>query len=166
LNYHAPSWLPGGNLQTIYAARSPALPQVHYRRESWDTPDGDFIDLDWIAGRAGRPLVALFHGLEGCAQSHYALALMAALDQHGWNGVVVHFRGCGGKPNRKLRAYHSGDAAEIDWCCAACANATPGRCLPRAYRWGAMRCSNGWANRAATPMTSSWARRRCRRRWT
>ncbi|MEJ0048377.1 MAG: alpha/beta fold hydrolase [Rhodospirillales bacterium] len=115
LNYHAPSWLPGGDLQTIYAARSPAMPRVQYRRESWDTPDGDFIDLDWIAGRAGRPLVALFHGLEGCAQSHYALALMAALERHGWNGVVVHFRGCGGQPNRKLRAYHSGDAAEIDW---------------------------------------------------
>ena len=114
-SYHAPAWLPGGNLQTIYAAVSAPRSRVHYRRERWDTPDGDFIELDWIAAVPDRPLVALFHGLEGSAQSHYALSLMAALAAHGWNGVVVHFRGCGGEPNRTVRAYHSGDAAEIDW---------------------------------------------------
>jgi predicted alpha/beta-fold hydrolase len=27
----------------------------------------------------------------------------------------VHFRGCGGTPNRLPRAYHSGDSGEIDW---------------------------------------------------
>jgi predicted alpha/beta-fold hydrolase len=121
MTYRAPWWLPGGNLQTIYAGRFPALPRVPYRRERWDTPDGDFIDLSWIAAPAAQsaqpdsPLVVLFHGLEGRAESHYALALMAALADHGWNGVVAHFRGCGGEPNRLLRAYHSGDAAEIDW---------------------------------------------------
>jgi hypothetical protein len=113
--YHAPAWLPGGNLQTIYAALYAPRPRVHYRRERWDTPDGDFIELDWIAAAPGKPLVAMFHGLEGSAQSHYALALMHALRARGWNGVMVHFRGCSGTPNLKPRAYHSGDAAEIDW---------------------------------------------------
>ena len=113
--YHAPAWLPGGNLQTIYAALYAPRPRVHYRRERWDTPDGDFIELDWIAAAPGKPLVAMFHGLEGSAQSHYALALMHALQLRRWNGVVVHFRGCSGQPNLKPRAYHSGDAAEIDW---------------------------------------------------
>ena len=113
--YHAPAWLPGGNLQTIYAALYAARPHVRYRRERWDTPDGDFIELDWIDANPGKPLVAMFHGLEGSSQSHYALALMHALEQRKWNGVVVHFRGCSGRPNLKPRAYHSGDAAEIDW---------------------------------------------------
>ena len=40
--YEAPWWLPGGHLQTIFAALAPA-PRVPYRRERWDTPDGDFI---------------------------------------------------------------------------------------------------------------------------
>ena len=91
-----------------------------YRRERWDTPDGDFIDLDWIresgtVNRESSPLVVLFHGLEGSSRGHYALALMAALRDRGMRGVVVHFRGCSGEPNRLARAYHSGDAREIDW---------------------------------------------------
>jgi len=112
--YRAPKWLPGGHAQTIYPilikAASPA-----YRRERWTTPDGDFIDLDWIDGAADTPLVALFHGLEGSSASHYATALMAALRQCNWAGVVPHFRGCSGEPNVMPRAYHSGDSAEIDW---------------------------------------------------
>jgi hypothetical protein len=62
-----------------------------------------------------RPLVVLFHGLEGSSRSHYAVALMAAVRDAGWRGVVVHFRGCSGEPNRLPRAYHSGDTREIDW---------------------------------------------------
>jgi predicted alpha/beta-fold hydrolase len=61
------------------------------------------------------PLVVLFHGLEGSSRSHYARALMHAVAMRGWHGVVVHFRGCSGEPNRLPRAYHSGDSAEIAW---------------------------------------------------
>ncbi len=114
--FQAPAWLPGGHAQTIWPlARKGALPSL--RRERWDTPDGDFIDLDWLAGSAdtARPLVVLFHGLEGSSRSHYARALLRALAARGWRGVVPHFRGCSGAPNRLARAYHSGDSAEIDW---------------------------------------------------
>ena len=93
-------------------------PAVSYRRERWDTPDGDFVDLDWADGGsagAGKPLVVLFHGLEGNSRSHYALAMMALAERRGLSGVVVNFRGCSGEPNRLARAYHSGDAQEIDW---------------------------------------------------
>ena len=55
----------------------------------------------------------LFHGLEGGAQSHYALMLMALLAAHGWRGVIPHFRGCGGEPNLLPRAYHSGDHEDV-----------------------------------------------------
>src|SRR5450759_1015031 len=100
--YRAPAWLPGGHLQTLYSALAAPRPRVSYRRERWETPDGDFIDLDWINADRGlrigdsadpesRPLVALFHGLEGSSRSHYALALMAALRERGIRGVVVHF---------------------------------------------------------------------------
>ena len=117
--YRAPHWLPGGHVQTIYAALLLPRAQLAYRRERWDTPDGDFIDLDWVDEPSlvtrHSSLVVLFHGLEGSSHSHYSLALMAALRRGGMRGAVVHFRGCGGEPNRLPRAYHSGDAREIDW---------------------------------------------------
>jgi len=129
--YHAPKWLPGGHLQTIY----PLLIKpraLRYRRERWETPDGDFIDLDWNdAGAAGdaAPLLVLFHGLEGDSNSHYALSLMHHLAAAGWRGVVPHFRGCSGEPNRLPRAYHSGDSAEIDWILRRLKNDHPQRSL-------------------------------------
>jgi len=113
--YVAPRWLPGGHAQTIYAALLAHRPHVSYRRERWDTPDGDFIDVDFVDGARAGPLVALFHGLEGNARSHYALSLMHAVRDRGWRGAVVHFRSCSGELNRLPRAYHSGDSAEIDW---------------------------------------------------
>lgn len=115
--YHAPTWLPGGHAQTIYPLLiKPSSPA--YRRERWDTPDGDFIDLDWIDAACDAPqspLVVLFHGLEGNSSSPYASALMHAVRARGWRGVVPHFRGCSGELNRLPRGYHSGDSAEIDW---------------------------------------------------
>jgi uncharacterized protein len=110
--YRAPWWLPGGHLQTMVAVLAPA-PRVAWRRERWETPDGDFIELDW-AGSEG-PLLALFHGLEGGSSSHYARSLAAGALARGWRCVVPHFRGCSGVPNRRARAYHSGDTEELDW---------------------------------------------------
>lgn len=115
MSYRAPPWLPGGHLQTIYPATCIARPPVAYRRERWHSADGDFVDLDFVDGQPGRPLVVLFHGLEGSSHSHYARALMAALAARGWHGVVPHFRGCSGEANLAPRFYHSGDAQEIDW---------------------------------------------------
>jgi predicted alpha/beta-fold hydrolase len=93
---------------------------VAYRRERWETPDGDFIDLDWLAEadppRArDTPLLVLFHGLEGSSDSHYARAVMHAARQKGWHAVVPHFRSCSGEMNTAPRFYHSGDSTEIDW---------------------------------------------------
>jgi uncharacterized protein len=114
--YRAPWWLPGGHLQTIYARSLGKNFAIPYRRERWRTPDDDFIDLDWLDSPSDHPkLVVLFHGLEGCSQSHYATSLMAALARRGWRGVVPHFRGCGTEVNCLPRSYHAGDSQEIDW---------------------------------------------------
>ena len=99
-------------MQTIAAALAPT-PRIAFRRERWNTPDGDFIDLDW-AGTQG-PLIAIFHGLEGSSASPYARAIAARALAMGWSCVVPHFRGCSGELNRLPRAYHSGDSEEIGW---------------------------------------------------
>lgn len=115
MTYTPPSWLPGGHLQTIFPATCVAKPKVAYRRERWQTSDGDFIDIDFVDGEPGQPYVVLFHGLEGSSDSHYARALMAKVGALGWSGAVPHFRGCSGELNHAPRFYHSGDAQEVDW---------------------------------------------------
>ncbi|MDO8418552.1 MAG: alpha/beta fold hydrolase, partial [Rubrivivax sp.] len=118
--YRAPRWLPGGNLQTIWAARASRRhhgPAPRFLRERWATPDGDFIDVDHLAPQpaaAPRHLV-LFHGLEGSSASQYAQAFASVAQGRGWAFSVPHFRGCSGELNRAPRAYHSGDFEEIGW---------------------------------------------------
>ena len=130
--YRAPRWLPTAHAQTILPALFAQRPAVKYRRERWTTPDGDFIDLDWVSydadGENGStaaqatpspdptaPLFVLFHGLEGNSDSHYARVLMAEAKARGWFGVVPHFRSCGGSMNLLPRFYHLADSAEVDW---------------------------------------------------
>jgi hypothetical protein len=115
MSYRAPPWLIGGHAQTIWPALLIRVRRPRYRREEWDTPDGARIAVDRIDGQPDAPLVVLFHGLEGSSDSHYARALMNEVHRRGWNGAVPHFRGCGGMDNPLARAYHAGDAAEIDW---------------------------------------------------
>ncbi|MBS0453208.1 MAG: alpha/beta hydrolase [Proteobacteria bacterium] len=121
MEYVAPFWLPGGNLQTIWSAivaRSVRGVRPSFRRERWNTPDGDFIDVDFLenakAGTA-RPLLVLFHGLEGSSSSHYAQSFADFARQNGMAYAVPHFRGCSGEINLAPRAYHSGDYEEIGW---------------------------------------------------
>jgi uncharacterized protein len=112
--YRAPAWLPGGHAQTIWPLLIKPRP-LKLRRERWKTPDGDFIDTDFLDGPPAAPLLVLFHGLEGSARSHYARATAHACKKAGWRLALPHFRGCSGELNRRPRAYHSGDSAEIDW---------------------------------------------------
>ncbi len=119
--YRAPAWLPGGNLQTIWAATRSrrhlgelaAAPA--FIRDRWTTPDGDFIDVDQLLPPGAPQHLVLFHGLEGSSQSQYAQAFASVAQTRGWAFSVPHFRGCSGELNRGPRAYHSGDFEEIGW---------------------------------------------------
>jgi len=117
--FRAPAWLPGGHAQTIWPAlhaRHALAPRVQFARERWETPDGDFIDVDFAPpGAPGAPMLVLFHGLEGSTESHYAMSFALAARERGWHYAVPHFRGCSGELNRLPRAYHSGDFEEVGW---------------------------------------------------
>ncbi|MGH7443546.1 MAG: YheT family hydrolase [Longimicrobiales bacterium] len=86
-------------------------------RERIDTPDGDFIDLDFPPPPSGAdetsPLVLLLHGLEGSARRGYAINVYRALAAHGVRAVGLNFRSCSGEINRTARFYHSGDTDDI-----------------------------------------------------
>ena len=117
-DYKAPSWCPGGHLQTVIPAKFMPRPAIEYRREKVELPDGDFMLWDWAVPEPAdpsAPVLVHFHGLEGSSRSHYAEALMAACTERGWRGVVAHFRSCGGEMNRLPRAYFAGDSDDCEW---------------------------------------------------
>ncbi|CFR27788.1 putative hydrolase [Yersinia frederiksenii] len=103
------------HLQTLL----PRLVRRHVQLQPFwqrlELPDGDFVDLAWSENPAlarEKPRVVLFHGLEGNFYSPYAHGLLHAWQAEGWLGVVMHFRGCSGEPNRKSRIYHSGETED------------------------------------------------------
>ncbi|HGM5491955.1 TPA: hydrolase [Serratia fonticola] len=103
------------HLQTLLPrlVRRRVLLQPHWQR--LELPDGDFVDLAWSEDpqlARDKPRVVLFHGLEGNFYSPYAHGLLNAWREQGWLGVVMHFRGCSGVPNRKQRIYHSGETED------------------------------------------------------
>lgn len=164
-NYQAPWWLPGGNLQTIYAAKVAKRhvgPKAQWRRERWTTPDSDFIDVDWradIQPKAETPLLVLFHGLEGSSESHYAAAFAAVSQRRGWAMAVPHFRGCSGEINLAPRAYHSGDDNDIGWMLQNFRTRYPGPIYAVGVSLGgnALMCWAGEAGKAASPTVAAVA---------
>ena len=39
--------------------------------------------------------------------------ILRAIERQGWRGVIMHFRGCSGEPNRRPRSYHSGETGDF-----------------------------------------------------
>lgn len=117
-------WLPGPHLQSVYDRLIRRGPRIAMRRETWETPDGDVLEVDRVDGPAGSPLLLGLHGLEGCSQSLYMQGMMHRARARGWRGLVLNFRSCApppGRPrgeyvmNRRPRMYHSGETSDLDW---------------------------------------------------
>ncbi|SMY37225.1 hydrolase [Photobacterium andalusiense] len=99
------------HLQTLlprFVRRQPLFTPVTQRLTTFDD---DFLDIAWTQTPTddSKPLMILFHGLEGSFDSPYANGLLHAAKQQGWLGVMMHFRGCSGELNRQPRGYHSGE---------------------------------------------------------
>jgi predicted alpha/beta-fold hydrolase len=110
--FRPPTWLRNPHLQTLWPVAFGRRGAPTLRRERLELADGDFLDLDWTAGRTG-PVVVVLHGLEGSSRSHYAAGIMRALDDAGYTAVLMHFRGCSGEPNRLARSYNAGDTLDL-----------------------------------------------------
>ena len=79
-----------------------------------DTPDGDFLDLDFTPDPGpNAPIALVLHGLEGHTRRPYASGVLSRLFDGGMRGVGLNFRGCGGEPNRTARFYHAGDTGDL-----------------------------------------------------
>lgn len=121
-NFKPAWWLSNPHVQTIAAKWFRRKEVFNGVTLTLETPDADFIDLVWTqlpTHDSTKPIVVILHGLAGSVDSHYAKGMLQAIQQKGWIGVLMHFRGCSGRPNKQGRSYHSGDIRDIayltDW---------------------------------------------------
>jgi len=152
-DFEPPLWLRNPHLASLWANLLQPAPPAAYRRERLTTTDGDFVDLDWIDGVPGSPLVLGCHGLEGCSRSPYMLRLMEQVRRRGWHGVVLNYRGCSGEDNRLVRAYHSGWTDDVDLVVRRLAGRMPATPIfVAAYSLGGNIVGN-WLGRCAAAIT-------------
>ncbi|MBK7896787.1 MAG: alpha/beta fold hydrolase [Candidatus Promineifilaceae bacterium] len=112
------NWLAGGHTQTIFGRLARRKAGIIFHRRRLNTPDGDFIDIDFpeVAGYLlpnDAPLVLLLHGLEGNARRGYACETYRQLAQLGVRSVGINYRSCSGEINRTARFYHSGATDDV-----------------------------------------------------
>jgi len=105
-------WLPGPHLQTLGAALFRRRHKILIKNERFELVDGDFLDLCWV-GKGNGPIVIVLHGLNGGIKSRYVNGILRAVSNHGWRGVLMHFRNCSSEPNRLERSYHSGETGDL-----------------------------------------------------
>jgi predicted alpha/beta-fold hydrolase len=101
------------HVQTIYPSLFRNVEGVTYSRERIETPDSDFLDLDWSV-KGNDKLAVVLHGLEGSSDRPYIKGMVLALNQGGFDAVSMNMRGCSGENNRFLYAYHSGKTEDLE----------------------------------------------------
>ncbi len=126
-SYVPPIRLWNGHLQTIIPSLFRRV-SSNYVRDRIDTPDDDFLDLDWgysndtstanhrsatIAHSSLKTLVILSHGLEGSSTSSYLAGMVNHLTNNGFDCLAWHFRSCSGEMNRQQRFYHIGETGDL-----------------------------------------------------
>lgn len=114
-NFKPAWWMKNKHIQTIIPRVYRRNHKIQTENETLATPDGDFLDISWTKKPQAdntTPIVIVFHGLEGNVESFYASGMLDAITKRGWIGVLMHFRGCSGRPNNQARAYHSGETSD------------------------------------------------------
>jgi predicted alpha/beta-fold hydrolase len=114
-NGYTPSYIfRNHHINTIYPYLFRERPHLDFQRESIETTDGDFFDVDWIHSSGKDKLVILLHGLEGSSQSQYILGTADLFQNTGYSVAAINFRSCGGTINRGKKLYHSGFTEDLE----------------------------------------------------
>lgn len=99
-------------MQSIVPALTRKVTGISYRRERIETPDHDFLDIDWVDAHSSK-IALVIHGLEASAQKPYMKGMCKALHAAGFKVAAMNLRGCSGEINRQVRSYHSGSTGDV-----------------------------------------------------
>ena len=110
---YKPSFLfRNGHINTCFPTMFRKI-EVKYRRERINTPDLDFLDIDWIKN-GNRKVIVLCHGLEGSSRSKYMQGVAKYFSTRGWDILAMNYRGCSGEVNKKIKFYNMGQIEDLD----------------------------------------------------
>ncbi|MBE9579688.1 MULTISPECIES: YheT family hydrolase [Moraxella] len=119
-DFRPPLWLKNPHLQTILPRYVVKYTPDYTRHLIKDSLDESQVAFDYLLtddtkvdGKYQKPLIVLFHGMEGSSQSHYAKSLARAVHGADCHFVVAHFRSCGGVAVSGKVFYNAGDTAEV-----------------------------------------------------
>ena len=88
------------HVQSIFSGLFLRGESFNYIRERFETPDGDFFDVDKVIGKG--PCVIACHGFEGSSKSTHITRLMSIISKLGWNGYAINNRSCSGTINNNF----------------------------------------------------------------
>ncbi len=118
-NYKPAFGLHNRHLQTIHSTFFRKKETLDFEIEKFILSDGDFLEAYWLnkpKKNDNKPIVIIFHGLQGSYLSPYINGIMSLFSKSSFSCVLMHFRSCSGVMNDKLSSYHSGktdDAREF-----------------------------------------------------
>jgi uncharacterized protein len=105
-------WLNNPHLQTMWTEVMRKRVTIPLTHQQFELSCGDFIDLSW--SQTGKnQTVLLLHGLGGSVESPYIQGMIQVLNQHNFNTLVMHFRGCSKEPNRLPQMFHGGQTCDL-----------------------------------------------------
>lgn len=111
--YQPPIYLKNGHINTMFTFANRKI-EGHpgFERQRYETPDGDFFDVDYI-NNGNEKAAILLHGLEGNSKSQYIMGMSNILNMEGWDVYAINHRSCSGEMNRTLGFYHSGFTKDL-----------------------------------------------------
>lgn len=86
---------------------------ISYKRERINTPDNDFLDIDFSCVQSNA-IAIILHGLEGNSNRVYIKGVVKAVNRANWDAVALNLRGCSDEPNNLFSSYHSGKTDDLD----------------------------------------------------
>lgn len=111
--YKNPFYAFNHHIETIFPSALRKVKGVNYTRERIETPDADFLDLDWIKSGNDR-LIIISHGLEGSSHRPYVKGIAKLFNRNNWDVLAWNCRSCSEEMNKAQILYHHGFTQDVE----------------------------------------------------
>lgn len=100
------------HFSTIIPNQFRTIRGITYSRETIETVDDDFIDID-VSKIGSTQCILLLHGLEGNSHSSYMQGMVQFSNESGFDAIAMNHRSCSGRLNKQAISYHSGKTDDV-----------------------------------------------------